>query len=89
MQKNTRSLIPVTAEGRRIGQYHHRAKLSDDQVEEIRVMHEGGMGYRSIARQLKLSRDTVRSICTMRRRACTAEAWVWSDAKGASRKRIV
>jgi ribosome-binding protein aMBF1 (putative translation factor) len=46
-----------------------RPKLSDDEVDRLRVMHEeDGWGYRRLARHFDTPRDTVRSLCKYRRR---------------------
>jgi hypothetical protein len=52
----------------RAGQTHWKAKLTDDQVEEARVLHDGGWGYRRIARRFAVPRSTIQFICTYRRR---------------------
>lgn len=67
-------LIRVNEGGRRIGESHQAAKLSDAEVEQIYAMHDAGMGYRRIARKLDhvpggISKSTVRDICTGRTRA--------------------
>jgi hypothetical protein len=42
---------------------HHRAKLSDEQVREIRRLHAtGNVGYRILARVFGISQWTVRDI---------------------------
>lgn len=51
------------------GQYHHRAKLTDHDVELIRQLHEEGMSYTTIARKFDVSRSMVGRICRFERRA--------------------
>ena len=73
----SKRLVPVDANGNAVGQYHHRAKLTDEQVELIRDLHEeGAMGYRTLARYFGVSRETIKKICRFERRATHAEAWV-------------
>jgi len=64
--------------GHRVGEDHHRAKLSDEKVRELRRQYEeatpragkgGGGGYGSLAREHGLSWSTVRDIVTYRTRA--------------------
>ena len=48
---------------------HHRAKLSDDQVREIRKMHLAYVrGYETLAKKYNCGISTVRDICTYRTR---------------------
>lgn len=68
-------LIGVTEEGRRCGQHHPRAKLTDAQVDQIRDWHDTGMlGYRVIVRWclqrfgVVIPRDTIRDIIKCRSR---------------------
>lgn len=66
----------------RIGETHHRAKLTDEQVDRMRELHEEqGVGYRTLAKMFDVSKSTARDICTYRIRAQTPEFWV--KAKGA------
>lgn len=59
-----RQVVWLTEEGRRAGGTHHRARLTDEQVEEIRCLHETGMvGYRSLAKQYGVSRSCIQRIC--------------------------
>lgn len=60
--------------GRRIGEGHHRAKLSDADVEQVLALREEGLGYTAIARKLDhvpggVAKSTVRDICTGQTRA--------------------
>lgn len=48
------------------GEAHYRAKLTDDQVREIRAMREAGARYVSIARKFGIASDHVRLICLRR-----------------------
>lgn len=57
--------------GHRMGESHHRAKLSDAQVAEIRAAHRPGRhghGYRVLARRFGVGESTIRDICTYRTR---------------------
>lgn len=62
--------------GRRIGETHHNALISDAQVDRMRDRHEDdGAGYRKIAREFGVALTTVRKICTYERRAQTPDRW--------------
>lgn len=62
--------------GRRVGETHHNATISDALVELIRDKHEyEGIGYRRLARELNLSPGTVNKICTYERRAARVVKW--------------
>lgn len=63
--------------GRRIGQGHHRAKLTDTDVDQILALRDAGMSYGAIARKFDnvpggVAKSTVRDICTgrIRGQAC-------------------
>lgn len=65
----------------RIGESHHRARLTDDQVDAIRELHEdehNPWGYRRLAKHFNVSKSTVRDICQYRIRAQLPEHWVKS-----------
>lgn len=65
-------VIAVNDEGRRIGQSHHRAKLSDAEVDLMRELHEDyGFGYRRLAAKFECGVTTVRHIVTYAKRAQT------------------
>jgi hypothetical protein len=72
----------VNERGTRLGEFHHNARLTDDQVELIRRIHEEGfMGYRSLVLMCKerwgldVSRQTIKSICKYERRCSTPSAY--------------
>lgn len=74
--------VATNENGNRIGETHHNARLSDATVDRIREMHEDeGLGYKKIAKELGLSRHTVRDICRYTRRAQTAENWKKIEVK--------
>ena len=49
--------------GYRVGQDHQRAKAEDAVVRRARELHEGGMGYKRIGRQLNVPPRTVADWC--------------------------
>ncbi|WP_416143472.1 helix-turn-helix domain-containing protein [Oxalobacter formigenes] len=50
------------------GQLHHRAKLTDHDVELIRQLRETGMPYRIIAQKFDVTYGTVGRLCRFERR---------------------
>lgn len=65
-------IIPVDERGNALGEYHHRAKLSDEEVEQIRDLHDAGvMGYKRLARVYDVSPVTIRDVVTYRSRSTT------------------
>lgn len=68
-------LIGVNENGLRVGETHHRAKLSDHDIDLIRELHEEGLGYRRIAEKFEVSWLTVRDIVKCRRRGQTVSRW--------------
>lgn len=73
-------ILAFNEQGNRIGETHHNARISDATVDRIRELHEDlGLGYLAIAAEVKLSRNTVRKICTYERRAQTP--WRWKRVK--------
>lgn len=66
------ALITVNEDGRRVGESHPRAKLTDHEVELIRqLLDEGGLTQKGIADKFDVSYSTVKSISCCRRRAQT------------------
>lgn len=49
--------------GLRRGELHPKADLSDHEVELVRMMHEGGMGYKKLAEKFDTPSSTIRDIC--------------------------
>lgn len=69
-----RVLVAVNEFGRRIGETHHNAHISNDVVDRIRERHEDhGRGYLEISHEFDIALTTVRKICTYERRAQTPQ----------------
>jgi hypothetical protein len=61
---------------RRVGESHHRAKLTNAEVEVIRDLHaEKAMGYRKLAQKFEISSGHVRRIIKLRVRAQVPTDW--------------
>lgn len=68
--------VPVNENGMRIGQHHWNAKLTDDQIQEIRDLHEDeNLSYGQLAKQFNTSKEAIAKICRYERRAQTPDRW--------------
>lgn len=67
--------IGVNDAGISCGQDHHRAKLTDHEVELIRQLHEDGLSYGQLADKFGVNKATVADICKYRRRLQVATRW--------------
>ena len=70
----TRLFVAINAIGCRVGETHHRAKLTDSDIWQILELREMGLSYRAIAEKFDdipggISKSTVRDIVKCRIRA--------------------
>lgn len=86
MAKRRLTLVPVNARGYRIGEQHHRAKLSDHDIELIHELLDGGMTQRLVAQKFEVSRSSIRDIRNGRNRSQTSDAYR-QTTKRAARER--
>lgn len=63
-------LVQVGEYGRRCGEDHGRAKLTDHEVELVRQLKEGGMSAAEIAEKMEITVRYVYILATFARRAC-------------------
>lgn len=77
-------LVGVNEKGLRVGETHHRAKLTDQDVDLIRELHDEGLSYREIAVKFEVSKSTVRDIIKCRRRFQFVARWKRVARKGCS-----
>ena len=69
-----RLVVGVNAKGLPVGQYHHKAKLTDEEVDRIRDLYEEGfLGYGALAKAFNVAKKTIHDIVTYRRRSTRAE----------------
>lgn len=62
---------------RRVGEGHHRAVLTDAQVDELRALREDQRWtLEALARRFGLTRSAVGRLCRYERRATTPERWL-------------
>lgn len=75
--------VAVNEAGRRIGETHPKATLTDHDVDLIRELHEEhGATYRDLADKFSVSVWSVRAICRYRVRVQVATRWkrLYSEA---------
>lgn len=65
--------VAINDKGRRIGQGHPRAKLTDHEVDLIRELIDGGMSLRQIAAKFEVSKSQVHRIGVCEHRAQSPE----------------
>lgn len=91
MVKNARSgrrLVPVTSRGYVVGENHHRAQLTDDDVRLILALRAEGVPQRVVASKFDCSRRTVRDIESGRRRGAAPDGYrPATERKGRERDR--
>ena len=61
-------------QGWRVGETHHRAKLTDHDVELIRLLREGGMKVIEIARKFECTPQNISTIVNYRSRTAVGIA---------------
>ena len=72
--------LGLTRQGKRVGETHPRAKLSDADIDLIRELGDpddpGHLSYAVIADKFDVSKSTIRDIIKCRRRYAVAERWI-------------
>ena len=72
----TTKMIAINERGKLIGQGHQFAKLTDEQVDRIRDLHEDhDLTYDQLAAMYQVSKSCIAGICQYRRRAQTPFGW--------------
>jgi hypothetical protein len=68
--------VPVNEYGKRIGEGHPRSRLTDEQIDRIRDLHEDhNLTYLQLGEMYSVPRTTIASICQYARRAQTPFGW--------------
>ena len=81
-------VIALNESGRRIGEGHPLARLSDAEVDLIHELREAGMSYGELAARFGVSKSCIAHILTGRRRGEVPATWVPRPVKPAApRKR--
>lgn len=82
--RSGRGLIPVTSRGYVVGENHHRAKLTDDDVRLILALLAEGVPHRTIAKKFEVGKSTITDISRGKHRCATPDGW--RDARQAKRR---
>jgi hypothetical protein len=78
-----RKVIAVNDKGYAIGEDHRNAKLTNEQIDRIRDLHEDhGLKYSQLAEMYGVSKSMIAGICQYRRRAQTPFGWKTLDVEG-------
>lgn len=56
------------AKGRRMGEDHQNAVLTNAEVDSMRRLREEGLTWKALAEKFEIPKRTVRDICAYRRR---------------------
>ncbi len=68
-------MVGFNERGSRVGETHHRAVLSDQDVDMIRDLYETGLSYRQIADKFEISKSHARDVIKCRRRWQLVQTW--------------
>ena len=60
---------------RQVGESHHRAKLTDEDIERIRSLHEDGMTYSALGGIFNMAVSSIAKICRFERRNNLVVYW--------------
>ncbi len=77
-----RRLLAVNDKGYVIGEQHHRAKLTDHEVDLVLELRAAGMSQELVAQKFDISRRTVRDLEAGKTRSQLAVAWRAADRRG-------
>lgn len=67
--------IAFNASGRRVGDTHHNARLTDAEVQLVIELHGEGLGYGTLAAKFEVSKSLIRDICKGRARWQLPARW--------------
>lgn len=70
-----RVVVAVNERGKRIGEDHPRAVLTNAEVDRLLVLREEGLSYGKLARMFDVSKSSVRYYCKGERRCQVAASF--------------
>lgn len=79
---NTTTHVQIGEYGKRVGESHGRAKLSDHEIELIRQLKEQGMPAGEIAQKMECSRRYIYKLVNYERRASVVAQWRTRRGRG-------
>lgn len=68
-------LVAVNELGRRIGDSHHNAVLTNGEVELLLILYTQGFGYRRLSQMFEISKSLARNIVKGRTRCQSVHEW--------------
>ncbi|MDO5531053.1 hypothetical protein [Sutterella sp.] len=68
-------MVPVGLKSVPLGQYHHRAKYTDEEVEEVFMLADAGFRLADICLKVEMPKSTVWAILHGRMRCTTPVTW--------------
>ena len=68
-------MVQIGEYGRRVGESHGRARLSDHEIDLVRQLKEEGMPAGEIAEKMEISRRYVYKLVNYERRASIVAEW--------------
>ncbi len=72
---NKTQVVQIGEYGKRIGETHGRAKLSDHEIDLVRQLKEEGMPATEIAAKMEISKRYVYKLVNYERRASVVAEW--------------
>ncbi len=69
--------IQIGEYGKRVGQTHGMAKLTDHEIDLVRQLREQGMPAKEIAEKFEVSKRYVYKLVNYERRASVVAEWRW------------
>jgi len=73
--------LSINELGRRIGESHPGAKLTDAEVELVHELLEGGMSFAKVAEKFNVSKSCIQKIADGSRRAQRVSRTVWVSVR--------
>lgn len=71
----TQKYVQIGEYGRRVGESHGRAKLTDHEIDLMRQLKEEGMSAKEIAEKFEVSKRYVYKLVNFERRASIVSEW--------------
>jgi ribosome-binding protein aMBF1 (putative translation factor) len=79
----TRVVVAINEKGRRIGDSHHRSRISNHDVDLMRELREEHrLSYKELAEKFDVSESLVKQICNYRIRSQAPVRWKIIDVEG-------
>lgn len=71
-----RKVVAVNERGQRVGEDHQKSRLTNEQVDRVRDLHElHDLSYGQLSKMFGVSKNCIADICKYRRRVATPFGW--------------